>query len=198
MAVSLAWQGPVGPGAFPGPLDDDRTAFETLCEAGVYLRIKVYDGGRIVAYVGQSVSLLPRFDQHLTSMLSLATPLRDCSGDVVFSGDAAARFDAYGRLDELTSLAAADVGRVRFFFALCDAYFHTEHLNLAEGLLQRRMLERLSDVENAVAAPGRLPEGCPDVWTSDFSGLDAAGAELLESLLGRAPMRLDGVTDDAA
>jgi hypothetical protein len=79
---------------------------------------------------------------------------------------------------------------VRFFYALCDEYFHTEHLNLAEGLLQRRITERLSDIENAVAAPGRLPDDVPDRWENDFSGLDAGGRDILETLLGATPMTL--------
>lgn len=194
MAAILTWEGPVGPGAFP----DDPLLFENMCTAGVYLRVKRYDGGRIVAYAGQSVSLLSRFDQHLTAMLSLAAPLRDDAGAVVFAGDAGARLDAYGEIETAAALAAADAGRVRFYFAQCDDYFHDEHLNLVEGLLQRRIAARLADgaiaVENAVAAPGRMPEDCPDVWENDFSGLDAAGRDTVERLLGTVPMRIEEVS----
>ena len=186
MSVELIWEGPVGPGAFP----DDPLIFETLCEAGVYLRVKTYENGRIVAYAGQSVSLLARFDQHLSAMMALAAPLRDADGEVVFSGDAAARMAAYGALDQIAPLAAADTSRVQFWFALCDSYFHTEHLNLVEGLLQRRIAERLSDVENAKAAPGAAPDDIPDVWENDYSGLDAAGRDVLGHLLGEAAMTL--------
>ena len=191
MAATLTWQGPIGPGAFP----DDPLLFETLCTAGVYLRIKRYDGGRVVAYAGQSVSLLARFDQHLAAMLSLAAPLRDASGSVVFAGDAGARLEAYADLGTMAALAAADAGRVRFFYALCDDYFHQEHLNLAEGLLQRRIASRLSPgllaVENAVAAPARMPDDCPDVWENDCSGLDEPGRAVVKGLLGEMPMRLE-------
>ena len=203
MSVELVWQGPVGPGCADGtPFPDDPLLFENLCEAGVYLRIKTYDNGRTIAYAGQSVSLLSRFDQHLVAMLSLAAPLRDAAGEVVFTGDAAARLDAYGRLEDATALAAADAGRGRFWYALCDDYFHAEHLNLAEGLLQRRIAQRLSsalsDVENARAAPGALPDEVPDIWINDFSGLDATGAALLAGLLGDQPMTLEMLTGNAA
>ncbi|MEX2455289.1 MAG: hypothetical protein WD470_11325 [Rhodospirillaceae bacterium] len=188
MAVVLNWEGPVGPGRFP---DDDPLMFERLCAAGVYLRVKLYANGRIVAYAGQSVSLLARFDQHLCAMLSLAAPIRDATGGVILSGDAGARIEAFGRLAEASALAAADAGRVRFWFALCDDYFHVEHLSLAEGLLQRRMAKRVADFENAVSAPGRMPDEVPDIWRNDFSGLDAEGSRLLEGLLGVDPMTFD-------
>ena len=100
------------------------------------------------------------------------------------------RLGAYAALPEYAALAAADAGRVRFFYALCDEYFHTEHLNLAEGLLQRRIAERMADVENAAAAPGRMPDDVPDIWENDFSGLEADGREALMRLLGDAPMTL--------
>lgn len=194
MAATLLWQGPVGPGDFP----DDPLLFETLAVPGVYLRVKTYDGGRLVAYAGQSASLIARVDQHLAAMLSLCAPLRDGSGRVVFSGDAGARFAAYGRLDEAAALAARDAQRVRFYCAPCDDYFHPEHLNLAEGLLQRRLAARLADVENAVAAPGRMPDDCPDVWENDLSALDDDGRALLDQLLGDAPMRLEETAGHAA
>lgn len=194
MTVALEWQGPVGAGRFP----DDPLIFENLCQAGVYLRIKTYDAGRVVAYAGQSVSLLARFDQHLSAMLALASPLRDAAGNAAFTGDAAARLDAYGDLDRVSTLAAADVGRVRFFYALCDDYFHTEHLNLAEGLLQRRIASRIADLENAVAAPGGMPDDVPDRWENDFSALEDVDRDLLADLLGDDPMTLDLLTGHAA
>lgn len=190
MSCTLTWQGPVGPGRFP----DDPLLFENLCEPGVYLRVKCYDEGRLVAYVGQSVSLLSRFDQHLSAMMSLGAPLRDSSGAVIFSGDAGARIEAYSNIEDVAALAAADTARAQFWYALCDEYFHTEHLNLAEGLLQRRIAARLAarvaDVENVVAAPGRIPDDIPDRWENDLSGLDAAGRTILTELLGDEVMTL--------
>ncbi len=193
MAATLSWEGPVGPGNFP----DDALLFERMDEGGVYLRVKIYDGGRTVAYAGQSVSLLARFDQHLAAMLSLAAPLRDASGAVVYRGDAGSRLAAYGSLREAASLAAEDAARVRFYYAMCDSYFHLEHLNLVEGLLQRRLIERLADVENAKEAPGAIPDNCPDTWENDFSALGADGRDLLESLLGDTPLRLLTTDSDA-
>ena len=203
MSVELVWQGPVGPGRYPEPaFPADPLMFENLCEAGVYLRIKTYEAGRTVAYAGQSVSLLSRFDQHLAAMLSLAAPLRNAEGEVVFTGDAGARIDAYGNLADATALAAADAGRVWFWYALCDDYFHTEHLNLAEGLLQRRIADRLnsrsSDFENAKAAPGAMSDDVPDTWINDFSGLDTAGIRVLGDLLGDEAMTLEMLTGHAA
>ncbi len=183
----------MGPGNFP----DDALLFERMDEGGVYLRVKSYDGGRTVAYAGQSVSLLARFDQHLTAMLSLAAPLRDASGAVVYGGDAGSRLAAYGNLRDAALTAAADAARVRFYYAMCDSYFHLEHLNLVEGLLQRRLIERLADVENAKAAPGGIPDDCPDTWENDFSALDADGRQILERLLGDTPLRILAVASDA-
>ena len=211
MSVDLVWQGPVGPGCAPGAaFPDDTLIFEHLCAAGVYLRVKSYGHDRTIAYAGQSISLLSRFDQHLAAMLSLASPLRDATGEIVFSGDAGARICAYSRLEHATALASADAGRVRFWYALCDDYFHTDHLNLVEGLLQRRIAARLSgtptDVENAKAAPGAMPDDLPDIWINDFSGLGDGdqegglgdGAALLRMLLGDEPMPLRMLTGDVA
>lgn len=203
MTVDLNWEGPVGPGCAPGnAFPDDPLIFENLCEAGVYLRIKTYEDGRTVAYAGQSVSLLARFDQHLSALLSLAAPIRDAAGNVVFTGDAAARIGAYGDLGPASAMAAADAGRVRFWYALCDDYFHAEHLNLVEGLVQRRIAARLgagsADVENAKAAPGAMPDDVPDTWINDYSGLDDDGREILSNLLGDDVMTLDMLTGHAA
>jgi hypothetical protein len=186
MAVSLIWQGPVGPGMFP----NDPLMFENLCAAGVYVRVKTYRDARLIAYAGQSVSLLARFDQHLTSMLSLSATLRDESGATIFIGDAEARLKAYGDLARASALAAADAARIQFWYALCDDYFHDEHLNLVEGLLQRRIGERVSDIENRAAAPGGMPDDAPDRWENDFSGLDAASRDVLTTLLGPDVMTL--------
>ena len=172
-------------------MPDDPLLFETLCQAGVYLRVKPYREGRIIAYAGQSVSLLARFDQHLSAMLALTSPLRDETGSMIFIGDAGARLEAYGDLDRIAALASADAGRVRFFYALCDDYFHTEHLNVAEGLLQRRILNRIADVENAVSAPSVMPDDVPEIWANDLSGLAPADEALLGNLLGDDPMTLD-------
>ena len=194
MTVSLNWQGPFGTDCIP----QDPLIFENLCEPGVYLRLKTYDRDRIVAYVGQSVSLLSRFDQHLSAMLSLASPLRDVSGTIVFSGDAGARLDAFTDLSWYTELAVADVQRVWFFYVLCDDYFHTEYMSLAERLLQRRITQRTSDIENLVSAPSGMPVDTPERWANDFTALTDMGANLLENLLGDAVMTLESLAQNAA
>ena len=100
--------------------------------------------------------------------------------------------------NRVSALAAADVGRVRFLYALCDDYFHTEHLNLAEGLLQRRIAQRIADVENAASAPGAMPDDVPDRWENDFGGLEDPDRDLLSNLLGHDPMTLDLPAGNAA
>jgi len=194
MTVSLAWEGPVGPGEMPL----DSQAFERLCETGVYIRLKSYERGRTIAYAGQSVSLLARFDQHLTKMLSLATPLRDSTGCIVFTGDSKARLEAYNQINDAVKLAAADVTRVRFWYALCDDYFQPEHLNLVEGLLQRRMMARLEDIENRMAAPTGASADVPHRWVNDLARLDLEGRGILEDLFGLEPMTPDVLHDNDA
>jgi len=180
MTVTLGWQGPLGPGKMPL----DPIMMEPLCAAGVYLRVKIYKGGRTVAYVGQSKSLLARFDQHLTSMLSLTVPIRGTTGKKIFTADVGARMEAYNRLEAVSSLAAADVMRVKFWYVFCDDYFQAEHLNLVEGLLQQRIKSRLSNIENVTAAPSNMLEAAPDLWENDFSNVDRKSEKILEELLG--------------
>ena len=79
MDLKLCWRGPVGAGNFP----TDPNAVDAINEAGIYLRLKLYQGDRTIAYVGQSGHLMMRFDQHLTRLLSLHQPLRDASGQIV-------------------------------------------------------------------------------------------------------------------
>ncbi len=193
MTVSLIWQGPFGVNAIPRvPL-----FFENLCQPGVYLRVKTYDNGRLVVYVGQSASLLARFDQHLSSMLALATPLRDPSGAVIFSADAGVRLEAFKDLDRYSSLACDDVRRVLFFYALCDNYFQIEHLDLVEALLQGRIQGRLDDIENAISAPSAIQDNLPDRWKNDLSALEQASRGILLKILGDDLISLDPRTGNA-
>lgn len=187
MTIRLRWQGPVGPNCVP----HDPLVFEKLCQPGVYLRVKTYQGERTVVYVGQSKSLLSRFDQHLSAMLGLAAPLRDSNGGLVFSGDASARLKAYNNLEGLTFLAREDAQRVKFFYAMCDHYFHSDYLNLVECLLQDRLIHNMSDVENAICPPRRLPEDVPDEWENECSGLEAFDRNLLFAMLGEETMRFE-------
>ena len=132
MTVSLLWQGPFGVNAIPR----DPFLFENLCQAGCLPEgqdIRLRSTGSLM------LGSLHRCWHDLisiSSMLALATPLRDPSGEVVFSADAGVRLEAFKDLDRYSSLACDDVRRVLFFYAKCDNYFHNEHLNLVEALLQ--------------------------------------------------------------
>ena len=184
MTITLEWKGPLGPGKMPLNL----TVMEPLCTAGVYLRVKIYKGGHNVAYVGQSNSLLARFDQHLTSMLSLTTPIRGRDGENIFTADVGARMKAYNGLEAVSALVVADVNRVNFWYVCCDDYFQTEHLNLVEGLLHQRVKSRLCKLENVAATPSSMLEDLPDLWENDFLKLDRKSVEILEELLGQERM----------
>tara|TARA_B100000686_G_scaffold284420_1_gene307951 strand:- start:750 stop:1334 length:585 start_codon:yes stop_codon:yes gene_type:complete len=192
VTIRLRWKGPVGPKCIP----NDPLIFENLCQAGVYLRVKTYQSERIVVYVGQSNSLLSRFDQHLSGMLGLATPLRDSSGELVFAGDATARLMAYNNLKELAPLATADAQRVKFFYAMCDHSFLVDYLNVAECLLQDRLAQKMSYVENVISAPKRLPNDVPDDWENDFSGLEEFDRHLFFSMLGEESMRFETASEN--
>jgi len=68
MDIALNWQGPVAAGCFPVAVGDD---LEALSRAGIYLRVRSYQGGRMVACGGQTVSLCKRFDEYLHGMLGV-------------------------------------------------------------------------------------------------------------------------------
>ena len=57
MDLSLCWRGPVGAGNFP----TDPESVDAINQAGIYIRLKLYEGGRTIAYVGQSGHLMTRF-----------------------------------------------------------------------------------------------------------------------------------------
>ncbi len=137
MDIILTWTGPVGPGRFP----DDPETLEAMQAPGVYLRVKVYDGDRVVGYVGQSQNVLSRIDQHLTGLLSLQQTLRDATGRIVARGDFADRLSAYDDIGPAMALAAADAARMRFYVAFCGEAFEADRLNLVEGALKDRMEE---------------------------------------------------------
>ena len=88
MDLYLCWRGPVRSGNFPTEADD----VEAINQPGVYLRVKLYDKERVIAYVGQSTHLVTRFDQHLTRLLSLQQALRDTNGLAVGFQSAENRF----------------------------------------------------------------------------------------------------------
>lgn len=192
MKVTLDWDGPVGPGAFPA----EPAALEPLLEPGVYLRVKRYANGRTVSYVGQSKTLLSRFDQHLTHMLSLQATIRDSAGAVLTRGAVDERLRGYGDVVAAAATAAEDAARTRFYWAACNDSFIVEDLSVTEAALKMR-LETLAATrggltvnENIQAIPfGALDE--PVFIDNDFSALDAGGRALLLDLLGDDAIVID-------
>lgn len=185
MSIALRWQGPLGVGRFP----TDSDSLDALAVPAVYLRLKCYDGGRLIAYAGQSVNLLSRVDQHLTRLLSFAQPLRDGVGDAWFTATREARYAAYNELGRTLALARAEAERVRFYYAPCDDEFTAGFLPLAEAALIGRLKAGQAACENRVAAPiAGLDRRV--VFESDASALDTADRTLLDDLLGRAAMAL--------
>lgn len=185
MSIALRWQGPLAVGRFP----TDSDGLDALAVPAVYLRLKCYDGGRLIAYAGQSVNLLSRVDQHLTRLLSFAQPLRDEAGDAWFTATREARYAAYNELGRTLALARAEAERVRFYYAPCDDEFTVDFLPLAEAALIGRLKAGRAACENRVAAPiAGLDRRV--VFESDTSAIDMADRTLLDDLLGRAAMAL--------
>lgn len=187
MRLTLAWSGPIGAGLFP----DDPVALEAMFAPGVYLRVKSYERGRTVSYVGQSRNLMARMDQHLTGLLGLQHVLRDAAGEVRMRGDFDARLRCYGDIVEAARLAAEEAGRMRFYWAPCDDSFHVEHLGVVEASLKERLELMAASADGAGANENRqgVPVGAldePVFIESDFGALGAADAELLTRLIGEA------------
>jgi hypothetical protein len=189
--LALTWTGPVGPGAFPV----DPLALEALARPGIYLRVKRYDRGRTVGYVGQSRNVLVRIDQHLTQALGLLYPVRDAAGAVRSRGDLAARLAAYNDLAAAARLAAEDAARMRFYVAHCSDEFDPDYLSLAEGALKRRMEVCIGAASDVAAVENRqgivLPEEAVEVVIdNDFGVLAPAEREIVANLLGEAPIEV--------
>ncbi len=189
MNLHLVWGGPVGPSLIPS----DPESLAALDQPGVYLRTKRYEGGRVVAYVGQSRQLLTRFDQHVVNALGLTQPLRDSRGRPAYDADFASRLAAYNDLERAAKLACEEARRTRFYHALCVDGFDPDHLDLVEGELMRRVERRLAAhagcpaLENRIAAPGADADTTYRI-ESDFTGLGVDDRGLLETLVGREPM----------
>ena len=98
-------------------------------------------------------------------MLSLSAPLRDASGTTVFTGDAGARIAAYGNLANTAALAAADTGRVRFW------YTRLMRAN-EEGTLARFRAHRTELVEpNIAECKGRIVKLMGDGLLVEFASV---------------------------
>jgi hypothetical protein len=167
----------MGAGLFPENTDD-RAALDV---AGVYLRVKMYEGGRLVGYVGQSKHLLQRFDQHLTRILSLNVTIRDETGLPACGTDRLALFNA---LDKAGPLAFAEARRTRFYFARAEDGFDVDYLTLLEALLKARAEQNLgSACENIQSiAVGAFDHDIS--VTHDFSLLAADAAAVVQSVIG--------------
>ena len=188
-AITLAWNGPLGPGGLPETQDE----IDGLNGPAVYLRVKGYEGGRLIAYVGQSRHLISRIDQHLVRLLSLMAPLRDDRGRPVYEAGFHDRLRGFNAIEAASQVALDDVKRVRFYFALCGDGFDSEYLDVAERLLKDRVAQRLgvAEIENKAEVPFDLPDW-PIAIENDFTSLDLEGRETVARLLGDASIELPG------
>ncbi|MGY9017991.1 MAG: hypothetical protein ACKVHX_00780 [Alphaproteobacteria bacterium] len=180
MDLNLCWRGPVGAGNFP----TDPNAVDAINEAGIYLRLKLYQGDRTIAYVGQSGHLMMRFDQHLTRLLSLHQPLRDASGQIVVEHGPENRFLALNEIITVAPLAIEEVLRTRFYFALAEDGFDVDYLTLIEAMLKARAEDIMHEQPENIQSinPGEFDHEI--LVVSDFSNVDAAGCRLIESVIG--------------
>ena len=186
MDLELHWRGPIGPGNFP----TETTTVEDLNQSGIYLRLKIYQNGRCIAYVGQSQNLLFRFVQHIRSILSLQQLLRDHMGSLVVSQNFRDRFNFINKLSSLGMLAIAEAERTKFYFALGRDGFDTEYLGLIEAMLKTRAEKILcGDLENIQdITPGEFDH---DITISNnFSRVGSEGYKLIGSIIGHESIRV--------
>ncbi|MEK9684108.1 MAG: GIY-YIG nuclease family protein [Rhodospirillaceae bacterium] len=178
----------MGPGLFPSNWQER----ENLSVPGIYLRIKQYESDRLVAYVGQSVNLLSRFDQHLRDMMSLSVTLRDNAGNVVIERDNSDRLLAYNQIDKIYPLLKAEVSRLNFVYAKCGDDFPVDYLKLVEALLKNHLEARVGDkiktLENRQnISLGDFPE--PVIIYSEGTSLRDTCAGIVNNLMGGDPIR---------
>ena len=192
MAITLNWLDPQGPGNLPTDLD----AIASLDMAAVYLRVKVYESDRIVAYVGQTTQLISRIDQHLTRLIGLTHVLRDDAGETIYDAAFDARLGAFNELQRISAALVAEANRMQFYYAPCNNTFHDGYLDLVERLLKARIEERALRAgfvsENRSAVPLRqLPDESDRVAVvSEVGDLGAADQERLRLLLGDDPIEI--------
>lgn len=195
MRLTLDWRGPIGAGTLPVQAD----AVAALDIPAVYLRVKRYANGRIIAYVGQSRHLIARIDQHIAQLLALQSAVRDAAGETWASGNALERFAGLNRLDETLALVKEEIARLRFYYAPCE---HTEALSLLEFLLKARIEERAARLacfgcENRNAVPlGALEESVQ--VENLYESLAASDREIIAMLLGEDALAAELVTADGA
>ena len=188
MELILDWEGPVGPGNFPV----DILECEALAAPGIYLRIKRYENARTVAYVGQSVNLLSRFDQHLRDILTFSVDLRNRAGDVILPRDGGDRAAAYNRLGVLAPVIAGEAQRTEFLYARCGELFDPDYLSATEALLKERLEQRLGGALETLENRQGISTGGLDeevIIYSETGRLDDDFVGLLIGLLGNDPVR---------
>ena len=187
MNLTLKWDGPVGPKNFPEAILEK----ESLSVSGVYLRLKQYENGHIVSYVGHSVNLLSRFDQHLRDILTFSVTLRDDFGEVLLSRNGSDRAAVYNRLDTLMPCIEKELSRTQFLFARCGDEFGEDYLKVAEALLKQRMECRIGFEITALENLQNISIGGLDhelFMQSDTSLLEADCIEVLNKILGDHPI----------
>ena len=186
MDLSLCWRGPVGAGNFP----TDPESVDAINQAGIYIRLKLYEGGRTIAYVGQSGHLMTRFDQHLTRLLSLHQPLRDASGHVVGPPGVENRFGTFNEIITVAPLAIEEVLRTRFYFAMSEDGFDVDYLTLIEAMLKARAEQIMHEQPENIQGinPGEFDHDISIV--SDFADVDASGQQLIESIIGNTAIEI--------
>ena len=190
MELTLRWQGPIGPGLFPETGDE----LAGLAAPGVYLRVKRYDDGRTVSYVGQSKQLIVRFDQHLRDILTFSSALRDQTGAIALARHSANRYQAYNDLEAVMALVTAEAARLRFYWAACEDGFDAAYLSLIEGALKARLEDKVAG-GNAFACENKQGIGEPSfdediVVAHAFDALENSDAVLLGDLIGTDPIHL--------
>ena len=190
MRLTLAWHGPLGAGNLPVAAND----IAALDVPAVYLRLKRYDNGRVIAYVGQSRHLIARIDQHIGQLLALQTAVRDAAGEARLAGNAIERFAGLNRLDETIALVRDELARLRFFYAPCE---DAEALGLLEHLLKARIESRTAHCENRNAISFAPLEDSVTVENL-FDALAPADRETVAMLLGEDALILDLVAADGA
>ena len=193
MRLSLEWRGPLRAGALPVAPD----ALAALDIAAVYLRVKRYANGRVIAYVGQSRHLIARIDQHIAQLLALQAAVRDETGEPRLSGSAIERFDALNRLDETLALVKGELDRLSFYYAPCA---EPDALGVLEHLLKTRIEERVVSLslfgcENRNA----ISFACEESVAAEniLDALPPADRDLLAALLGEADLVAELVADGA-
>lgn len=134
--LDLHWEGPVS----PTYMDMNADALERMARPGVYLCLQHYpEAQRVRAYAGVTKNFRLRLREHVAATLGLTYDIADETGRVVFRHTHRdSLFDAAHDVDTLHPLAAAEVKRMTWFFALDDSDpFMPWHI--VEGMLIRSL-----------------------------------------------------------